>query len=80
MNEKLARLKKNIKHYTPELIVGASVAAGLAASVYIYRKYPEFTWQEQTDAMMKNVGVDTGSVLRIETSQEIYQVMKTPKE
>lgn len=35
MNEKLRRIKRSIKHYTPELIVAASVVAGAVALKYL---------------------------------------------
>lgn len=34
-NEKIAKLKKQIKHYTPEIIAGTTVLAGVAALAYI---------------------------------------------
>lgn len=34
-NTKSANLKRKIKHYTPEIIVGATVVAGAVALVYL---------------------------------------------
>lgn len=34
-NEKLAKLKRKVKHYAPEIIVGVTVVAGAVALVWI---------------------------------------------
>lgn len=40
-NEKLAKLKRKVKHYTPEIIVGATIVAGVIAAVWIKKELSE---------------------------------------
>jgi hypothetical protein len=35
----LDKLKKNVKHYAPEIIVATTVAAGVAAAIYLKKTF-----------------------------------------
>jgi len=73
--EKLAKLKKQIKHRVPEIIVGATVIAGAAAAYYIYKnqdageKLVALTNDEWTKLM-------SGDAIKIDTDAGVLYIAK----
>lgn len=63
----LAKIKKNIKHYAPEILVGVSVAAGTIALIYVIKNVDEIPMVLALDDTLRYIK-DTGDSALFETS------------
>ncbi len=72
MNEKLAKVKKNLKHHVPEIIVLASAAVGVASAIYLLKNQkredlivaiPPEAWDALSSGYSTRFAFDDGTLL-----------------
>jgi len=73
-NEKLTKLRNNIRHYVPEIIVGTTVVVGLGALVWLVKDAQRLDLGLAVDKDMLKHMVETGDGILFQLDEGNFYV------